>query len=267
MSQLTHPLQGPAPSVFGKATLSRDEILALDRLAAAAWAAPEEINCHGWLMRFADGITRRANSTAPFPIEGGVALDAQIAATEAFYRERALPPRFQISPAAAPEDLDEVLARRGYETEAPVDIMIADAEKLAGDTGSAVSISDSAPGGWWELYMEGYGRDPRAIVAGARDVALFASASGDGGAIEAIGLGVLSGDWLAVFGMFTRPECRRRGLGAGLIRALAAFAVDRGGIGVYLQVEANNPNARRLYESLGFRGVYGYHYRTLWTAS
>lgn len=267
VSELTHPLQGPSRSVFGKATLSRDDVLALDRLAAAAWAAPEQVNCHGWLMRFADGVTRRANSTAPFPLEGDVSLDEQIAATEAFYRAHDLPPRFQMTRAAAPECLDDELARRGYETEAPVDIMIADAEKLAAGAGPAISISETAPDGWWELYMQGYGRDPRVIVAGARELPLFASSSGDDGSIEAIGLGVMGGGWLAVFGMFTRPECRRKGLGAGLIRALAAFAVDRSGIGVYLQVEADNPNARRLYEDLGFRGVYGYHYRTLWTAS
>lgn len=267
MSELTHPLQGPNRSVFGKDTLSRDDILALDRLAAAAWAAPKQENCHGWLMRFADGITRRANSTAPFPLERGVSLDDQIAATETFYRAHDLPPRFQMSPAAAPAGLDDELARRGYEAESAVDIMIADAAKLASPGGDSISISPTAPDGWWDLYMEGYDRDPRAIVAGAKDLPLFAAATNDDGLIEAIGLGVMGSGWLAVFGMLTRPECRRRGLGASLIRALATSAVDRGGIGVYLQVEADNPNARRLYERLGFRVVYGYYYRTLWTAS
>lgn len=265
--ELTTPLSGPASSVFGKDALNRSEVLALDRLAAAAWAPIEQIDQNGWLLRFADGVTRRANSAAPFPIEGGASLETQIEAVEAFYRARDLPPRFQISPAAEPEFLDEALARRGYVTEAPVDIMIAEASLLARPAGTNVTITETPPAGWWDLYLEGYSRDPRKIVAGARDMPVFAAASNDDGMIEAIGLGVMGGDWLAVFGMFTRPACRRRGLCAALIRALAAFAVDRNGIGLYLQVEEDNPDARRLYENLGFRGVYGYHYRTLWTTS
>lgn len=264
--ELTPPPPGPGPSVFGKKALSRSDILALDRLAAAAWAAPEQEQFGGWLFRHADGITRRANSAAPFPLQSGTDLEALIAHTEAFYPARELPPRIQISPAAEPEGLDTYLAERGYDVETPVDIMIIEAGKLAGGATGDIDIHQTAPPGWWELYMEGYGRDPRRIVAGAWETPLFAAAADENAGIDALGLGVIGGDWLAVFGMLTRPERRRRGLGAAIIRALAAFAVDHGVHGIYLQVEDDNPGARRLYEKLGFRGVYGYHYRTLWTA-
>ncbi|MBO6519173.1 MAG: GNAT family N-acetyltransferase [Rhodospirillales bacterium] len=267
MSELTSGFQGPGPSVFGKASLSRSDILALDRLAAAAWAAPEQEFHGGWIFRHADGITRRANSAAPFPLEDGATAETQIAYAEAFYPARGLPPRVQISPAAEPDGIDELLAARGYEIESGVEIMIADASRLAAESPGNILIAETAPGGWWDCYMEGYGRDPRRIVAGARETPLFAAVPDDTGTMDAIGLGVMGGGWLAVFGMYTRPERRRLGLGAGLIRALAAFAVDRGVHGAYLQVEDDNPAARRLYEKLGFRGVYGYHYRTLWTAT
>lgn len=263
--ELTRPLRGPDPSVFGKKALSRSDILALDRLAAAAWAAPEQAQFRGWLFRYADGVTRRANSAAPFPPDNGMTFDVLIAHAESFYPARNLPPRVQISPAAEPEGLDDRLAERGYKIETPVDIMIAKAGGLARDSGD-IGIHRNAPPGWWDLYMQGYGRDPRRIVAGARELPLFAAAAGADGGIDALGLGVIGGGWLAVFGMLTRPERRRRGLGTAIIRTLAAFAVDRGVHGVYLQVEDNNPGARCLYEKLGFRRAYGYHYRTLWTA-
>lgn len=266
VSELTAPLRGPGPSVFGKASLSRRDILALDRLAAQAWAAPMQEQYGGWLFRFADGITRRANSAAPFPVEDGISVETLIAHTESFYPARNLPPRIQISPAAEPEALDTYLTERGYEIETPVDIMIAEAGGLARDAAGDIGIHQNAPAGWWNLYTEGYNRDPRRIVAGARERPLFAAAAGADGGIDALGLGVIGGGWIAVFGMYTRPDRRRRGLGTAVIRALAAFAVDRGVHGVYLQVEDDNPGARRLYEKLGFRGVYGYHYRTLWTA-
>ncbi len=267
MFELTTQLQGPDPSVFGKESLSRSDILALDRLAAAAWPAPEKETRDGWIFRHADGITRRANSAAPFPLENSATAEAQIAFTEEFYPARGLPPRVQISPAAEPDGIDGMLAARGYEIETPVDIMIAEAAKLAANNTSSVSVTKNAPPGWWDLYMEGYGRDPRQIVAAAWETPLYAALVEENGDITAIGLGVTGGGWLAVFGMYTRPDQRRQGLGARLIQSLAAFAVDCGVHGAYLQVEGDNPNARALYEKLGFRGVYGYHYRTLWTAT
>jgi len=265
VSELTAELSGPDETVFSHQTLTRAEILALDRLAVAAWMAPDCEEHAGWLFRHAEGVTRRANSAAPFPLTGGALLDDMLAHTESFYRARDMPPRIQISPAAEPEGLDDVLAARGYRTESGVTIMIAEAGALTrADDNPPVRISETAPDGWWDAYTDAYSRDARAIVAEARDVALFASISDTGDEIQALGLGVIGGKWLAVFGMYTRPAHRRQGLAQQIIAALARVAVDRGAIGIYLQVEDDNPSARALYEKLGFRGVYGYHYRTLW---
>lgn len=270
--ELTSELTGPDQTVFSQEALSRPlpfaDILALDRLAAAAWAAPESEIHDGWLFRHAAGVSRRANSVAPFPLSEDIPLDELLVQVEAYYRARGLPPRLQISPAACPPGLDDLLAERGYEIESGVTIMIAEADKLArAESTHNVSITGTAPPGWWDLYIDGYQRDARDIAARAQELPVFAAVTAVDGRTDAIGLGVTGGNWLAVFGMFTRPDCRGRGLGSAIIRALAGFTVERNGIGLYLQVENDNPDARRLYEKLGFRDVYGYHYRTLWTAT
>lgn len=272
VSELTSKLTGPDKTVFSQQALSRDlpsaDILALDRLAVAAWAAPENEDHNGWLFRHAAGVSRRANSVAPFPLSEDIPLDDLLAQVEAYYRARGLPPRLQISPAACPPGLDDLLAERGYEIESGVTIMICEADKLAqAESTHNVTITETAPPGWWDLYIEGYQRDARDIAARAQELPVFAAITTEDGRTDAIGLGVAGGNWLAVFGMFTRPDCRSRGLGAAIIRALAGFTVARNGIGLYLQVEYENLLARRLYENLGFRDVYGYHYRTLWTAT
>ncbi len=272
VSELTTDLTGPGKTVFSQQALSRPlpfaDILALDRLAVAAWAAPENEMHNGWLFRHAAGVSRRANSVAPFPLSEDIPLDDLLARVEAYYRARGLPPRLQISPAACPPGLDHVLAERGYEIESGVTIMICEADKLAqAEITHNISITKTAPPGWWDLYIEGYQRDARDIAARAQELPVFAASTTDDGRMDAIGLGVAGGNWLAVFGMFTRPDCRGRGLGAAIIHALAGFTVARNGIGLYLQVENENLHARRLYEKLGFRDVYGYHYRTLWTAT
>ncbi len=51
------------------------------------------------------------------------------------------------------------------------------------------------------------------------------------------------------------PGFRRRGLGRMLMLALLAEALSRGARFVFLEVRADNPNARALYETLGFEQV------------
>lgn len=266
VSELVPTVSGPEETVFSRPTLSRDDIFALDRLAVAAWAAPEQELFGGWLFRFAAGVSRRPNSAAPFPPEANVSVDELIAHTEKFYRAHDLPPRVQISPAAEPADIDIILTERGYTRESAVTIMIADARTLGSDDGA--DVLEAAPEGWWDLYIEGFSRDAREVAARSADTPLFAGIVRERNTIpaqhDAIGLGIMGGNWLGLFGMYTRPETRKSGLGTRIILALAREAVDRGAFGVYLQVEDDNPVARRLYENLGFRGVYGYHYRTLW---
>lgn len=267
VSFLTADLQGPGPSIFDTYVIAAEDILALDQLAVAAWPAPVNDACDGWLLRFAHGITRRANSVAPFPLGADARhIDDLINAVEAYYRNHGLPPRFQISPAAEPNDLDAQLAARGYEIETPVTIEIAAAHALP-PASMPVSVSTTAPSGWWDVYKEGFSRDASKIAEVSRDQPVYATWRDDQDQITAIGFGVLGGKWLGIFGMWTRPEHRGQGIGQSVIGALSAWAVEHGAIGLYLQVENSNTAAQRLYERIGFRAVYGYHYRTHWTPS
>lgn len=51
------------------------------------------------------------------------------------------------------------------------------------------------------------------------------------------------------------PRARRTGLGRTLMRALIAEAIERGAAELFLEVRADNPPARALYESLGFEAI------------
>lgn len=50
-------------------------------------------------------------------------------------------------------------------------------------------------------------------------------------------------------------HARRRGLGRALVAALLDEAERRGAAEVFLEVRADNPGARALYESLGFTAI------------
>jgi ribosomal-protein-alanine acetyltransferase len=51
------------------------------------------------------------------------------------------------------------------------------------------------------------------------------------------------------------PDARRQGLGRRIVNALLAEARSRGVREVFLEVRADNPNARALYDSLGFEQI------------
>jgi N6-L-threonylcarbamoyladenine synthase/ribosomal-protein-alanine N-acetyltransferase len=51
------------------------------------------------------------------------------------------------------------------------------------------------------------------------------------------------------------PEARRHGLGRALMLALLDEARERAAAEVFLEVRADNPNARALYDSLGFEQI------------
>ena len=61
--------------------------------------------------------------------------------------------------------------------------------------------------------------------------------------------------------MITDPRRQRRGYARRVIAALAAWAGDNGAEGACLEVDASNAPALALYDTIGLRELYRYHYR------
>jgi ribosomal protein S18 acetylase RimI-like enzyme len=55
-----------------------------------------------------------------------------------------------------------------------------------------------------------------------------------------------------VFGLYTRPQARGRGVGRALMRAIASILQEEGRQYVVLSVDTPNEGARSFYERLGF---------------
>ena len=67
----------------------------------------------GWIVRMAEGYSRRANCVVPL-YESTTPLQEKLAHCEAAYARASLPCLFKIFPACQPEDLDETLAQLQY---------------------------------------------------------------------------------------------------------------------------------------------------------
>src|SRR5262249_48111501 len=202
--------------------------------AARAWPAEEDVPLGGWRLRASGGVTNRGNSVWPNADDGGVPLERKLAAVEAFYADRGLPARYQMTVASRPSDLDAVLEARGYRLHTPCLVMVADAAEVLARLGGGDGVSVAErPDEEWLGAWGGLG-GARPGEAAARTAFLlrtglplaFAS-SRVGGEVAAVGAAAREGGWLGVFGMATRPELRRRGLARAVLAALAAWGAGR----------------------------------------
>lgn len=81
-------------------------------------------------------------------------------------------------------------------------------------------------------------------------VALVAEEGGE--AVGTVYANVSSPHFGYVFGLYTRPAARRRGIARALMRSLAAVLRDQGRGYVVLSVDTPNESAREFYARLGF---------------
>ncbi len=238
-----------------------------------AWPALQTNLQDGWLLRFAGGYTRRANSVNPlYPCLGDPIKN--IAACEALYRARGLPVIFKITPASQPAGLDELLFERGYRREAPTSVQLLDLPAVSDPAANPEkgpqpvkldhSIEQAEP--WLAAFSRISAAEPgreaihRQLLQSILADCAYASLA-QGGQIVSVGLGILQGGLIGLYDIATHPEHRRRGHAARLIQRLLDWGRSGGAEHAYLQVMLNNPPALRLYERLGFRELYQYHYR------
>src|SRR5215510_11714647 len=86
----------------------------LEEIAMNAWPALQQVLYDGWVLRFANGYTKRANSVNPLYVSCG-AIAEKIAFCERCYANHGVPAIFRLTSCLAPLELDVALEQRGYQ--------------------------------------------------------------------------------------------------------------------------------------------------------
>jgi N-acetylglutamate synthase len=231
----------------------------LEAVAYDFWRAPEVAELDGWRLRFAHGVSGRANSVWPNG-DGTLPLDEKIELAEEWYRARDVPVLFQLTEAAQPAELEAALIARRYEPGTAVSVQVALLDDVLERTDGEAAVTTELDDSWVELWAGTRGFENHEVARGILtdgDVA-FARVGE-----VAVGRGVVVGEWLGITAMATLPEARRRGYARAMVHALARWAERRACKHAIVQVDTTNDAALMLYGGAGFEPHHEYRYRIL----
>jgi ribosomal protein S18 acetylase RimI-like enzyme len=230
-----------------------------------AWPALRQVLLDGWVLRFSEGLTRRANSANPLrgPREAGGDL---IATCEMLYQKRQLPTIFRL-PSIIEPDLEEQLDALGYGREGESCVRYGDLTGVEISSDADVRLLSRPSREWFaamaalQKHTAEQRRTYRRIVGSIAIPAAFSALAIDGQFV-ALAYGAIHKRLLCYESVITDPRRQRRGYARRVIAGLAAWAKDQGAEGACLEVEMRNVPALALYDAIGLKTeLYRYHYR------
>lgn len=243
--------------------MHRSQLERIEEVALNAWPAPRQIIYDGWLLRFASGYTKRANSITPL-YPSSIPFDEKITHCERMYNLAGIPPLFRLPEPFAPDGLIPALEKTGYKAFDPTLVLGREVHVLDGGSND-VEVRQMEKDAWLCLRADLTGKSlakwkkhgeilttivPRKALFG-----LFAN-----GKPLACGMGVVEGSLLGFFSLLTTPTERQKGYGRKMMQVLTNWGVKEGANYGYLQVEDDNEPAKAMYARLGFSLVYKYTY-------
>lgn len=231
-----------------------------------AWPALNTTVYDGWLLRCANGYTKRANSiNGLYP--GVLPLKTKIDYCETVYRKQDLRPIFRLNPLINRDDLDRHLQARNYARidHTLVQFLDLNAIKPHHSQRSVIFTGPDGIDSWLNCFhdLDPQRRDTTTHKQMLHNImgelVLMILIVND--EVVACGLAVADGDYLGLFDIVTAVEHRRQGYGLELTSALLAWGQTMQTRCAYLQVMTNNAPALNLYGKLGFQEIYDYWYR------
>lgn len=235
-----------------------------EELAINAHPALQTQVYDGWILRFANGYTKRANSISPLYLSM-IDLEEKIGVCEKLYHRQGLPAVYKITD-YTDQKLDKLLEEKGYAVVTPTAVM--DMKLLeTGFLPSDCMISDYADDDWLDCYFSFSQYTDDNIISTAKQILSHVKNTMRCGRIVkngepvACGSCVIERGYMGLLNIVVDEGKRGKGYGCEICAALLASAIKRGAHTAYLQVVQNNVKALNLYAKLGYAKQYDYWYR------
>ena len=223
------------------------------------WPAAAKQALGPWTVRMDDsGSSRVSAATAEAPFTAD-----DIPEAEASMREAGQRPLFMIR--EGEEDLDRMLAARGYLIKDPVNMYAAPVDQIATQRPPPVTTFEV----WPPLAVQtevwaagGINKGRIDVMDRARQPKTTLLGRLNDRAAGTVYVGI-AGDCAMIHALEVAQDHRRQGLAAYLTRSSAFWAQTKGAAFLTLVTTQANDAANALYTSLGMTLVGHYHYRTL----
>lgn len=243
-----------------------DTIRRVEEASFNAWPALNTVIYDGWLLRFANGYTKRANSVNGL-YAGKLAQDTKVAYCQRIYRAQKLRPVFRLTPLIRRSELDDYLQKGNYQRCDHTSVQLLDLRGFSPKLSPRAEIlSDpDRTARWLRVFHD---LNPQRTDAATHQQmlqnilgALCLMVLHVGQEVAACGLAVADGEYVGLFDIVTAVEQRRKGYGLELTSSLLAWGAAAGARFAYLQVMTANRPALHLYGKLHFEELYDYWYR------
>lgn len=238
----------------------------IEALSMNALPALKTVQKDGWILRFANGYTKRANSINPL-YPWCEELERKIEACEQMYHEQHLPVVYKLTAAACPSELDRSLHAKGYDYVGETSVQVLSLAKIGEKPEAYVESYHRKDDKWFDHYCnwnhvrEADQQTLKQMFDNIVAQTCYMLINDKDGTPCACGLGVLEDGYIGLFDIVTNKKQRKQGYGTQLIESLLHWGKENGAAFAYLQVVRANKPALTLYTKLGFEEMYTYWYR------
>ena len=251
---------------------SKKEVKQFQEFLLNSWPAKHYYFLNGWILRFTDGITSRANSVFPIRYYGThETLDYDINIVENAYKAHNLSAVFTMHELFEPENLKDKLLARGYETydhTSALGIEIDEIKNSKINNNFEYRLFDSRVKEISDFLIKfsKFNEEEQTIIQEINQRIVIPKKCYMITKLKKKIIGTLLAvlvpqGFLYVGDVFVHPDFRRQGIATSmLIKLRDNWAISNGVKTIWLQVEKVNTKALDLYHKLGMSKLYDYYY-------
>jgi ribosomal protein S18 acetylase RimI-like enzyme len=230
-----------------------------------AWPAKKTVLLDGWIIRMANGYTKRANSINPIYAFTGN-LDAKIRYCEDLYKKYNLPVVYKIVDCEEQRLIDQRLEELKYEKVDVTSVQICNDLITMDNAPEALTFDTQFTESWKNCFYQCNNiktNDIETIETMLKNITgnIITVYKEQDRAFAGCGYGVIEHGYVGLFDIVVKEAYRGRGYGKEIVQSILSRAKEAGTGKAYLQVVNNNAIAKALYKKLGFSEIYTYWYR------
>lgn len=244
----------------------KEQIQRFEEMCLNGHVALNTLLYDGWLLKFSEGYTGRANSVSVL-YPSSKPLEEKVSYCEEVYKKQKIPCQFKLT--ELDSELNDFLAKQGYEAVNHTDLMtcsLEDNDFTSAEDSRIEILFSSIPDEWLPVFFkvheindlhdqDVYSR----MIAKVLVDTIYCTLLLDGKPAACASAAIENG-YMLLQNVVVASEFRGKGLGQKVCAVLLQKSKEAGAQNAYLQVLQTNDSAVHIYKKLNFEKLYTYWY-------